>query len=572
MLVIISLIPFLLPLYQYEPNDINHLKQDRATENGSQKMEPAKQSTESNNKWISFLKDLYSGAAQSSSYTTRACEPGVCAPLRYFATNNNAEQNEQSPLYYIEPNLDSTGRNGMFASIPSRPWHESSITPLDPYIENANDLVRTTMERRYNDLIQSDSNSNSALPKFLPPQFPQWDRSIHKHIVAPDAAIIGMPPECCPTNVVHQHLTKNFSKDNVLSEEELKDCTCRSPRNYPVGNNGETINRPTATLITAFYEMSSKHPRKMYEKTSQQLLSTADPMIIFCEPGSTWVQFFTEKRQHAPTIVVPMSVEELRLLQRFPQETFWKKQFEIDPEGTTHHKSINTKLYLLWDEKIILLQSAAMLNPFNTTQFVWVDTGKSDRRWMLIWLSMSCRISLTTQFVWIDTGYWRNPAPHIYRQSAMRINITKEGVSDDSMLLYQMIPDNDDRDVIISGDQVLVGGNCFAGTYTGISNMYSAFYDTFWAMAATGKFVGSDQKVLYRTCHTYPSACHIHKPPGYRKWLNMLGSVLPDRGEKIAEPLKITSLIEPLKHLPIPPNGVVDDATSTLLWKDIPKI
>jgi len=199
-------------------------------------------------------------------------------------------------------------------------------------------------------------------------------------------------------------------------------------------------------------------------------------------------------------------------------------------------------LYIIWNEKLVLLQSAAMLNPFNTTQFVWVDTG-----------------------------YWRNPAPHLYRQSAVRINITKEGVSDDSMLLYQMIPYKFDRDVVISGDQVLVGGNCFAGTYNGISNMYSAFYETFWAMSATGKFVGSDQKVMYRTCHTYPSACHIHKPFGWRKWLNMLGEVLPGRNEKVGEPLKLTSLIEPLKHLPVPPNGVVDDATSKTIWKNIPQ-
>ena len=74
-----------------------------------------------------------------------------------------------------------------------------------------------------------------------------------------------------------------------------------------------------------------------------------------------------------------------------------------------------------------------------------------------------------------------------------------------------MKPYNFNRETVISGDTVLVGGNCFAGTYNGISNMYSAFYDTWWTMSATGKFVGSDQKVMYRTCHTYPTACHIHK-------------------------------------------------------------
>ncbi|KAL7431803.1 hypothetical protein ACHAXM_005176 [Skeletonema potamos] len=536
MLVMCSLVPFLIPLHQYEPG--NDHKRNLDNNNVSQIIQPANKQNTDDLKWTSFINQLYGGVAQSSSHTI-SCEPGVCAPLRYFATNH---EQQQTPLYYIEPNLDSTRRNGMLATIPSRPWHESSITPLDPYTENANELIRQTMERRYNDLIQSDSTSNQALPKFLPPQFPQWDRSVHKHIVAPDSTIFGMPPECCPTNIIHQFLTQNFSKTNVLPEEDLKDCTCRSPRNYPIGNDGENINRPTATLVTAFYEMSSKHPKRMYEKTSLQLLYTADPMIIFCEPGSSWVDFFTKNRGHAPTIVVPMPSKDLRLLQHFPQESFWKKQFEIDPEGTTHHKSINTKLYIIWNEKLVLLQSAAMLNPFNTTQFVWVDTG-----------------------------YWRNPAPHLYRQSAVRINITKEGVSDDSMLLYQMIPYKFDRDVVISGDQVLVGGNCFAGTYNGISNMYSAFYETFWAMSATGKFVGSDQKVMYRTCHTYPSACHIHKPFGWRKWLNMLGEVLPGRNEKVGEPLKLTSLIEPLKHLPVPPNGVVDDATSKTIWKNIPQ-
>ena len=526
MLVGISLVPFLLPLYNYNPNETikTRLYKDDTT-----------------NDWISFLSDL-KGNEPQPIYTKRECEPGACAPLRYFSSGFEGMLNGHTSLYYTEPKLDPTGRNGIFASIPSRPWEESTIVPLDPHEENAENLVRTTMENRFNDLTQSDSESNHALPNFLPPQFPQWDRSIHEYIAAPDTKIVGMPPECCPTNVVHQHLTKDFSETNVLSEEELKDCHCRSPRNYPVGNNGEHINRPIATIVTAFYEMSSKHPKRMYEKTSLQLLSTADPMIIFCEPGSSWVDFFAEKRQHAPTVVVPMPVVELRLLQHFPQETFWKAQFEIDPEGTTHHKSINTKLYLLWDEKLVLLQSAAMLNPFNTTQFTWVDTG-----------------------------FWRGPAPHLYRQSAVRVNLTKEGVSDDSMLLHQMIPYKFDRETVISGDQVLVGGNCFAGTYNGISNLYSAFYETFWAMAATGKFVGSDQKVLYRTCHTYPSACHIHKAKRDRKWLNMLESILPDRGEKIGQQLNLTSLIEPLKYLPIPPNDVVDDATSKTYWKKIPK-
>ena len=280
----------------------------------------------------------------------------------------------------------------------------------------------------------------------------------------------------------------------------------------------------------------------MYKKTAVQLLATSDPMIIFCEPNTTWFDFFVEQRRHAPTIVAPLAADDLRLKRHFPKETFWKSQYDIDPEGPTHHNGVNTDLYVIWAEKLVLLHSAATLNPFNTTQFVWVDAG-----------------------------YWRNPAPHLFRDSAVKINITAEGVDPGAALLFQMIPYSYNREVAISGDQVLVGGNCFAGTYEGLSNLYSAFYETFWAMAATGKFVGSDQKVMYRTCHTYPRACHIHLPQRYRKWNHMLGQLLPgDRDvERIAAPLELAELIAPEERLPLPPHGVVDDATSDVVWKGV---
>jgi hypothetical protein len=137
-----------------------------------------------------------------------------------------------------------------------------------------------------------------------------------------------------------------------------------------------------------------------------------------------------------------------------------------------------------------------------------------------------------------------------------------------------MKPYTFDRDVVIGGDQVLVGGNCFAGTYNAVSNFYAAFYETFWTMAATGKFVGSDQKVMYRTCHTYPDICHIHRPKKMRSWLGMLGELLPNIGgkETIKEPLQMTELIPPEENLPLPPNEVVDDATAGSIWKGVKRV
>jgi hypothetical protein len=153
--------------------------------------------------------------------------------------------------------------------------------------------------------------------------------------------------------------------------------------------------------------MSSKHPVKMYEKTSTQLLATSDPMVIFCQPNSTWVDFFIQNRKHAPTVVVPLDANELRLVKHFPRDTFWKKQYEIDPEAPTHHKGVNTMLYVIWDEKLVLLHSAAMLNPFNSTQFVWVDTGywrnPGENRDILTTVQFGPNILLR---------YFQSPCPH----------------------------------------------------------------------------------------------------------------------------------------------------------------
>ena len=148
----------------------------------------------------------------------RKCLPGQCLPRRYFSTTN-----QHPPMYYLEPNQDQIGRHGMFSNIPSRPWDESSIMPMNLQSEDTVGDVRRTMLSRYNELLESDLRWNSLLPKYLPPQFPQWDRTIHERIVSMDSTILGFPTVCCPTNINHQHLTKNMSEYNVLSEDELND-------------------------------------------------------------------------------------------------------------------------------------------------------------------------------------------------------------------------------------------------------------------------------------------------------------------------------------------------------------
>ncbi|KAL3808316.1 hypothetical protein ACHAXA_004045 [Cyclostephanos tholiformis] len=444
----------------------------------------------------------------------------MCLPRRYFAETTAG--NPDRRIYYLEPGSDPTGRDGIFSKLPSRPWDESSITPLDLSLdaEAAMRTVRDSMFARYDDLVRSDATATvididggtNALPKYLPPQFPQWDRDLHRRMSSHETLIFGFPPRCCPMNA-----NPNNDAHRVIVDGETNDCACTSPRNYPPGRGVDGGGGgPIVTIVTAFYEIRSKHTAKSYQRWAAELLSTADPMIIFCEPNTTWTDYFVDRRGHAPTILVPLPSSDLRLGKRFPRETLWKGQHDIDPEGDTHHRDVDAMLYVIWLEKLIFLQGAAMLNP------------------------------------------------------AVRINITEDGVKDESVLLYQMREYNYDRDVVISGNNVLTGGNSFIGTYNGISNLYSAYYETFWTMLVTGQFVGSDQKVMYRTCHAYPNVCHIHAPRRYRKWRGMLGELLPgiDGGERIGDPLRLHEFVMSSEEdvVPVPPNGIVDDATSDTVW------
>jgi hypothetical protein len=40
-------------------------------------------------------------------------------------------------------------------------------------------------------------------------------------------------------------------------------------------------------------------------------------------------------------MIVPLAAKELCLIKHFPQETFWKQQYALDPEAPTHHKNVD---------------------------------------------------------------------------------------------------------------------------------------------------------------------------------------------------------------------------------------
>jgi hypothetical protein len=103
------------------------------------------------------------------------------------------------------------------------------------------------------------------------------------------------------------------------------------------------------TIVTAYYEFTSKHSPRDYERWFEKLLGASEAMIIFLEPGSRWVDFVAKKRKHAPTILAQIPFGEGVMSTTFTKD-FWDFMFSIDTEAERHRAS---NVYKVWIEKLV---------------------------------------------------------------------------------------------------------------------------------------------------------------------------------------------------------------------------
>ena len=132
----------------------------------------------------------------------------------------------------------------------------------------------------------------------------------------------------------------------------------------------EEISSPP-TIVTAYFEISSKHTHKEYEGWMQNIMSLQDPMVIFITPSH--VSTVERLRSHAinRTRVIPMDLNDTRMSKTYSTD-FWTHQHSIDPERGIHK---DYRLYQIWSNKVDLLKLAVDENPFNSSFFAWVDMG-----------------------------------------------------------------------------------------------------------------------------------------------------------------------------------------------------
>jgi hypothetical protein len=252
----------------------------------------------------------------------------------------------------------------------------------------------------------------------------------------------------------------------------------------------ESPHKGLATIVTAYYDIPSKHSDSNYLKWIPFMLECSDPMVIFVDPSGSdytdWWQLVRKHRQHAPTILVPLYFSNLTMSTVFTND-FWKKYMIKRDRKKRIRKG--SDVYKIWNEKIIMMREVARANPFDTELFFWVDAG-----------------------------YYRTRYKALACTPIVRNNITAKGVDPKRQLVYQMIHEWPTYEI---------AGGAWGGSADAINLHYQYYWKVFWYLTlySDKECVGFEQRVFTWMCRSFPSLCIIQKS---RFWFAMGQTYLRD--------------------------------------------
>ena len=121
------------------------------------------------------------------------------------------------------------------------------------------------------------------------------------------------------------------------------------------------------TIVTAYYEVKSKHKPELFYQWGKTFLTLKSPIIIFVEPRH--VEMIKLWRNHLPIHIIPLPFNELEMWVNHKEK--WVNYHKVDPEYNYH----SPELYAIWAMKTIFVKKAIECNPFHTDFFFWCDFG-----------------------------------------------------------------------------------------------------------------------------------------------------------------------------------------------------
>ena len=216
------------------------------------------------------------------------------------------------------------------------------------------------------------------------------------------------------------------------------------------------------TMVICYIPLKkSKHSRALYEKEwIPNLMRLQTPMVIYTTKEME--SYFLEQRRYKKNItqVILVSFEDFYTY-RFKKE--WEAMHDTDPEKHIH----NVELYMIWNEKINLVQKTANKNPFGTEYFVYIDAGYLRK------------IEHEMYVNWPDEKLFGNT------------------LDKDKVYVYDIHLNN----------KVYISGGFFAGTRNAFQKFHKLYYRTMEDILLSKKkdvFIGKDQNLYLHIVTQYP--------------------------------------------------------------------
>ena len=243
---------------------------------------------------------------------------------------------------------------------------------------------------------------------------------------------------------------------------------------------------PSATLITCYYKVKSKHTFDEYSRWITNLLLTIKcNIIIFTSADQAeWINSialynrtnsYNESNLGGVKIIIK-ELQDLDIVKRYPN--IWKYQYAKDPT-----RDIRTKeCYMIWNSKLALVREAIILNPFGSDKFIWNDIGSlRDSRF-------------------IEENYMQLiKYPQYENISSGKIDIV---LIEDFYIPNQIIFQNERH----------LSGAIFGGGREPFLKLIDLFYQNFDMYLENGYFIGCDQQILATCFQQSPELFNLITP------------------------------------------------------------
>jgi hypothetical protein len=241
----------------------------------------------------------------------------------------------------------------------------------------------------------------------------------------------------------------------------------------------------SVTLVTAFYPINSKFPSNQYLAWATQFLTLDCPIVLFTTPELA-PTFRAMRLEGKPLQIYEVPFSELHMWSTYSSK--WKEHHALDHESSYH----SPELYAIWAQKVVFVDEAIRLNPFQTDYFFWCDIG----------------------------AFREGSIESVVRTSFPK----SRHLPKDRIALCSVNPLEECDDVLENGIHGnfqykcrLVGG-LWGGGIEGCRRWRRAYEDCLNLYFEKGRFAGKDQNVMLSAYLADPSLATIYTPEKREDW------------------------------------------------------